>query len=452
MASTTGLAANDWILVRSDDPYAPGGSSSEGTLGHIARIRTVDSATQITTWEPSPFAYTESLNLRATKITMLERASIEGGRILCGGVGSAHSGVRFNYCDIPVCQGVSIDGAEDAGISFANCVAPQAHKCDVVRSTSPGGAIGNTGYAIAVYGGKGGSATGNRLYNSRHAVAGGGFSGVVSLGFEFIGNDVFACGFAGALTWALDCHEPCYNWKFIGNTIEGCHGGAVLRGPGTVFSSNTIRDVATSGINVQQFLNNSIGLPRMTVSDNIIENTGTFGIRALGHGNGTDKIINLVLSGNQVSGTGDHAILLEYTFGATLSSNIVSNIGGSTRNAILIRNSERVSISGGQYDSSLTTNGNGIAIENSSKITINGAHLVGSTAATNQDGIRSFGTGTNNSIIVNGCYVGGFSRYAVYTTNSDRVVVTSNDVRDVVGGTKILISGATTSVNTNNVT
>lgn len=452
LASTTGLAANDWILVRSNDPYAPGGDPSQGTLGHIARVRTVNSGTQITTWEPSPFAYTESLNLRITKVTMLEGASIEGGRILCGGVGSVHSGVRFNYCDTPMCRGVSVDGAEDSGVSFANCVAPQVHNCDVVRSTSPGGAVGNTGYAIAVYGGVGGNASGNRLYNSRHAIAGGGFSGVVSLGFEFIGNDVSACGFASALTWAVDCHEPCYNWKFIGNTISGCHGGAVLRGPGTVFSSNTVRDTVVGGVHVQQFLTNSIGLPRITVSDNVIENTGSFGIRALGHGYGTDKIINLVLSGNQVSGTGDHAILLDYTFGATLSSNIVSNIGGSGRHAVYVRNSERVSISGGQYDSSLSTNGNGIAIENSSRVTINGAHLIGSAAATNQDGIRSYGSGTNNSIIVNGCYIGGFSRYAIYTTNSDRVILTSNDVRDVVGGTKILISGATTSVNTNNVT
>ena len=452
LASTTGLAVNDWILVRSDDPYAPGGDSSQGTLGHIARIRTVDSSTQITTWEPSPFAYTESLNLRVTKVTMLEGASIEGGKIFCGGAGSVHSAVRFNYCDTPLCRGVSVDGAEDSGVSFANCVAPQVHNCDVVRSTSPGGAVGNTGYAIAVYGGVGGNASGNRLYNSRHAIAGGGFLGVVSLGFEFIGNDVFACGYASANTWAVDCHEPCYNWKFVGNTINGCHGGAVLRGPGTVFSSNTIRDTTADGVRVQQFLNNSIGLPRITVSDNLIENTGTFGIHALGHGYGTDKIINLVLSGNQVSGTGNHAIFLDYTFGATLSSNIVSNIGGSARHAVYIRNSERISISGGQYDSSLSTNGNCIAIENSSKVTINGTHLIGSTSATNQDGIRSFGSGTNNSIIVNGCYVGGFSRYAIYTTNSDRVILTSNDVRDVVGGTKILISGATTSVNANNIT
>jgi len=452
LTSTSGLVANDWIMVRSNDPYAPGGDPFQGTLGHIARIRTVNSGTQITTWEPSPFAYTESLNLRITKVTMLERASIKGGRFLWGGVGSAQSGVRFTYCDTPVCRDVSIEDAEDTGVSFANCIAPQAHNCDVARSTSPGGSIGNTGYAIAVYGGVGGNASGNRLCSSRHAIAGGAFVGVVSLGFEFAGNGVFACGSTGQLTWAVDCHEPCYHWKFIGNTITGCYGGAVLRGPGTVFSSNTIRDTVVGGVHVQQFLNNSIGLPRITVSDNIIESTGSFGISALGHGFGTDKIINLVLSGNQISDTVDHAILLDYTFGATLSSNTVSSLGGSGRSAIYIRNSERVSISGGQYDSSLSTNGHGIAIENSSKVTINSAHLVGSAAATDQDGIRSFGTGTNNSIIVNGCYVEGFSRYAFYTTNSDRVIATSNDVRNVVSATKILISGATTSVNANNIT
>lgn len=452
LASTTDLVANDWIAVRSNDPYAPGGLTAEGTLGHIARIRTVDSATQITTWEPCPFDYTESLNLRVTKLTLLENVSIEGGKILCGGVGKVHSGVRFNYCERPVIRAVEIDGAEDAGVSFAACVAPQVESCNISRSTSPGGAIGNTGYGIAVYGNKGGSARGNHLFNCRHAIAGGGFLGLVSLGFEFSGNSVFGCGFGSAPTWAVDCHEPCYHWKFIGNTISGCQGGAVLRGPGAVFVGNTVRDTVGAAVQVQQFLTNSIGLPRVVVKDNIIENCGLYGIHAQGHQYGTDKILDLVVSGNVIRGTADHSILLNYTFGATLCDNLITEIGGSGRNGMLIRNSERVVIQGGEIEATLSTNGNPITIENSSRVTVHGVQIRGSGSASIQDGIRSQGTGTNNSIIITSNCISGCSRYGVHATNSDRVIVTNNDVRDVVSATKVLLTGVTTSVNTNNIT
>lgn len=453
LTDVAGLAADDWIVVRSDDAYISGGDPLDYTLGHIARIRSVDSGVQITVWEASPFAYTAASNARIAKFTPLLGAKVTGGRILCGGVGSAHSAVRFNYCDTPVCQGVQIDSAEDTGVSYANCISPQAVGNVITKSTSPGGAIGNAGYGIAIYGGKGGRASGNRIFNCRHAVAGGAFNGVLSLGYEFVGNDAFACGNASALTWALDCHEPCYNWKFIGNTIEGCHGGAVLRGPGTVFSLNTIRDTVVGGVHVQQFANNTTGLPRITVTDNVIENTGSNAIRALGHNStASDKILQLIVSGNQISGSGDHPILLDYAFGAVVSGNVIANTGGATRNAILLRNSERVSINGGHIDCSLPTNGNGIQIENSDRITVNGVHILGSGAATNQDGVRSSGSGSNDTIIINGCFIGGFSRYAIYTTNSDRVIVTNNDVRDVASATKILLTGVVTSVNANNIT
>lgn len=452
VSSTAGLQANQWIMVRSDDPYAPGGDPAQGTLGHITKIRTVDSGTQITLWEPSPFAYTAASNARITPITLLAGAKISGGAVLCGGVGSVHSGVRFEYCLAPLAYNVSCSDAEDIGLSFANCVNPLASKNIITGSTSPGGAIGNTGYGIAVYGGKGGEALGNSIERCRHAVAGAAFNGVVSLGFTFSHNSVFACGYASANTWALDCHEPCYNWKFLGNTVIGCHGGAVLRGPGTVFVGNIIRDCVVSGVVVQQFLNNSVGLPRTVVKGNTVENTGSYGIYAQGYTVSTDKILRLVVQGNIVSGTANHAIFLDRVVGGELAGNDIGAIGGTTRVGVLIRNSDRVRVVGGQIDCGLSTNGNGITIEDSSRVSVVGVQLYGSSGATNQDGIRAQGSGTNTSIIINGNYIGGFARYAVHTTNTDRVIVTNNDVRDVVGGTKIFLSGATTTVNANNIT
>ena len=446
MADTAGLAAGDWVLIRSDDPYITGGDPLAATLGHMTRIKSVDSATQVTLRERCPFAYTAASNARVTKATMLEGVRVTGGNILCGGIGSVHNGFLFAYCDSPHISGVLVQGAEDCGINFANCVNQIASGNVIDDSTSPGGAIGNTGYGIVVTGGRGGKAVGNTMSNCRHAIAGGSYVGVVSIGFTASHNDAYGGGVA------LDFHEECYGWKYVGNTVIGCVGGAVLRGPGTMFDGNAIRDCGGNGVEVRQYKNNTVGLPRMSVCNNTIENTSLYGIAAIGHTVTTDKILGLILSGNQIKGTLEHGIILDYVVGAVIANCNISGIGGSSRTGMLIRNSERVAINGGQIEANMPSNSNGITIENSDRVTINGVHLIGSAGAVSQDGIRSSGTGSNDSIIINGCYIGGFSRYAVHTTNSDRVIVTSNDVRDVVGGVKIAITGATTSINANNIT
>lgn len=66
--------------------------------------------------------------------------------------------------------------------------------------------------------------------------------------------------------------------------------------------------------------------------------------------------------------------------------------------------------------------------------------------------VPSCGRANNVHVGVSNAVVFDCGRHAVNTTNYDRVIVTSSDLRDVVSATKILISGATTQVTADNIT
>lgn len=80
IASTTGWASGDWILVRAT--ANPGGfwpnTNSNAMRGEFVRIRSVDSATQVTVWSPLEDTYTTAMTCFATKVTFWRSAGVEG--------------------------------------------------------------------------------------------------------------------------------------------------------------------------------------------------------------------------------------------------------------------------------------------------------------------------------------------------------------------------------------
>jgi len=449
VSSTSTLAANDWVMLRSNDLYAAGAAPGLATLGHFARIRTIDSGTNLTLYTRSPFTYNTANNARLTKLALLGGAKIEGGQIVMGGVGSAHTGVRFEYCLNPRIEQTQISGGEDTGVTFALCVNPVAYLVTILNSTSPGGSIGNTGYGIANYSCEAGAVIGGYFFNCRHSVSGGASAGfVIPKSFNVTKTYSFACGLN---TWALDCHEPCFEWIFEGNVTEGGAGGLVIRGPGTKAHNNLIRHPAGSGIYIGQFNNNTSGLPDVDVSNNEIIGAGTYGIHFVGNTVPGDLVHTSLVKNNTVRDSSLHAVLVQYASGIDLSGTIVSGVGGTFQMGIYLQNSNKVTISSGVLEMTAAGNGNAVFVENTSRVRLSNLIMTGNASASTQDAIRANASSAQQGLTVVACDAVNFGRYALHTTNTDRVIATNNDFRDVVSATKILISGATTSVNTNNI-
>lgn len=121
---------------------------------------------------------------------------------------------------------------------------------------------------------------------------------------------------------------------------------------------------------------------------------------------------------------------------------------GSARSGVYLNNCTGASVTGGRYDLSAAANAAPVYVESCTGVRVTDATLLGTAAATNQDGVRATGT---TGLSVRGVIASGVSRYGVYTTTTDRVIVAHCDMKDATSATKILVSGATTFIVQDNI-
>lgn len=505
--TTTGFAADDYVVIRSAEAYMDGVSGSTVTRGHITRIKSIDSSSAATLTERSPFAYTAASTGTVQKITPVNGVQIVGGQILGGGTGKAHSAISAAYTVDLLVDGVSIDGCEDAGVAVYAGVDPIVQNCRIENCTSPGGAVGNTGYGVAFYNGtRGGIARQNKFNRCRHPVSGG--ADIISTYCRVEGN-ISEDGGIG--TDGYDCHEPCFWWSFVGNTALGGDGGILIRGQYTTVERNTVIGVEGEGITVKTFDTNTDGVSGTRLVENRIERVGGSGIAlegdsttqrvknttligndihdaaffgvyatfvdglniSAGHMAGLSSVtgtngsavrltgtasgdnLNVKINGVSITSTQRHGIHLDYTAGASVSDCDISGVGVGTSgcSAIYANTCSAVTVNGGRMAVAATATQGVIQADTVNNIVVSGVQITGNAGNAQQDGIRVFSTaGSNTTAIVSACSIGSVGRHGVYTTSTDRVIVTNTDARGASHGTKINISGATTSVNANNVT
>lgn len=504
VTSTATLAAGDAIVLRSDEQFMAGVVGSPVQRGHITRIKSIDSGTLFTLDERTPFSYASGSNARIEKITPVRDVTISGGMVIGGGVGKVHNGVYAYATENLRVHGVTIQDMEDCGVQTRYSINALVDKCVIEDSTSNAG-IGNTGYGVCFFDGtRDSSIVGNTFRRCRHAVAGG--SQIISLYCTVSGNVA-----NDSSNHAYDCHEPCFWWAFTGNRATGGSGGLVIRGQHTLVQANVIANMTSSAIRVRSFYDNMEGLSGTQVLDNEISYCEGGGILIEGtsinnrvgftnvRGNqvrfcGQDSIIifygiNVSVKGNQVrsvagftgtggstirvvgAATGDnvnidisdnvldrplrHGINAQWVTGLKMDGNVISRVGVSPMGSpFFLVGCQRVSIAGGQGVADLVGNGPPISLDRCSRVTIGGGIVLqGNPSNTAQDGIRAFSAaGTMPTLIVSNAIVAGCGRNAINTTDYDRVVVTSSDLRDVSHATKISIVGATTQVTADNIT
>lgn len=263
------------VLIKSGERPLPGMTRTDRNTGELVRVKQSDSATT-TISAGLYFSYSNGLAI-ATPITPLKGVRISGsGTIICGGVGSGHSGIFISYAVRPTVSGVRIIGAEDVGIIFEYCWVPQVTEPHVENSTS-NPALGNTGYGVLFGGGvRGGIVTRAVLYNCRHGIAGGGRHPAIFCTVDRSYAD-------DAL---LDCHEPTFEWQFFGNTTTGGNEGLLLRGQHVTSVLNRVFDSANAAIRFKTWdgVNTQRGL--RSLFDRVVR--AKTGIQALGASDGVE--------------------------------------------------------------------------------------------------------------------------------------------------------------------
>lgn len=488
VTSTATLAVGNLVRISSTQFFMDGVSSGTNLRGELHRILTIDDATNFSIEGEMLFSYTTAATAVVRKITPVSFLGVSNLNLTMGGVGSAHAAMQVTYGQDVDIQDVNVLDAEDVGIGLITCFGGRVENCRARNSTSPGGAIGVTGYGVALY-----DATrdvvveGLRAENCRHAVAGGRTYPVVFITVSNCSSDD-----SGLSAKAFDCHEPCFYWTFKDNKVTGGEGGFVIRGQYITLRGNHVERTASNGIQVEMFITNTDGQSGIVIDGNTILNTGSNGILL----DGTEGVIKHAVISNNVCRANELNAIYTWliqnvriadndTEGATGASGTQGNgyyIDGDTSNhsqnvsitgcgskgqprsgiladfvdglvisgfesegnalhAIELTNCTDVDILGGGVEASGNAASNAVSSTSCDRVSIIGLKGTGSTSNATSDGVRASGTSKVDLTVV-GCTFHNFGRAAVNVTGTDHVIIVGNNGRTCSAAAKFLVAGA----------
>ncbi|MDZ4233910.1 MAG: right-handed parallel beta-helix repeat-containing protein, partial [Dietzia sp.] len=426
ISSTATLAVGDLVLISNDERPIPGMTRTVLDKAELNTVQSVDSATQITVSGGALFAY-GATSLTVRKVTPAENVTVKNGRIIMGGIGSAHNGINVQNGRNVTVENVTIVGAEDQAIGFQTVWGGRVSGCDIRNSTSST-TLGNTGYAVSISEAAAHIAVeGNQFYNCRHFVAGGG-----SWPSAFV--DITGNHGRKASDFGYDCHEPTLYWSFRNNTATGVVGGFIIRGQHITVDGNTVTDATGVAVRCASFdgVSEQVGL---TVTNNRISKCAA-GIEVDGKNTGGDTVDaikkDLIVSGNTVREVTYSGIRVRHFKGAILEGNHVQGVAGE--DGIIIDGlsvavpGEDLTVSDNQVREVSGTSRYGIRINNAIRVLVDGCAVSETTA----EGIN-----------LTGCFDASVTGCRTYRANSAglridggaRVNVTGGNYSDAISAT-----------------
>lgn len=489
ITTTTGLKAGDLVLIKNNEKAVAGFARSDRVKGEFKRIVSIVSPTEVTLDSGVYLDYGTS-GLSLVKINPAT-VRISNLNVVCGGVGSGHTGVHLMYNADSVLADITVVGGEDNGICVRRSYGIQVDRPQVTGSTSST-TLGNTGYGVSVIEGSAHVNVSNGQFrNCRHFVAGGGIWPAAYVRISGSrGEDSSAAGF--------DCHESTFYWTFEGNTVIGAvSDGFLIRGQNITLKDNMavdcpgvgFRGATWDGVTEQAGLvfdgnravkcGNGISILGAAFSDtgpSIKRNIRVANNRVsecLYGGISIQNFDNVIVTGNNVSSiTGGSGIYLYGLSASELSTNVnasnnVVNYAGSiaTHVGVKVANVNRANVSNTSVRSvsgygmefvgcnEIVLSGNNstnnayyaLMIDTVNTASVNGGEYSSSTNASG-DGIRCVGS-SNVSIVGT---VTANPRYGINATGCQNVIISLNNVRSNGAGSKIYTATSTNVVNVNN--
>lgn len=224
-----GLAAGDYVAISSDESW----SSYQETLSkRETRLVASVSGTTVTLAEPLQDSYAISgKTIVLWKVVPTVAFRMEGGEVRGAGGATTQFGIELVSTRGAELRNVRVRDARCQGIRVFGSLDFLVSGCDVQGSNQSG-----IGYGIEATGERG-RVIGNTLRDCRHGIdVHGGDGAPISRGITIQGNNVSNCSSAG-----LSSHGGAEFCSWIGNTVDGCGGGLILRSPHNTVKGNVFR-------------------------------------------------------------------------------------------------------------------------------------------------------------------------------------------------------------------
>lgn len=335
---SSGLVANDWIRINSDDEYDP--SSTSTTLGELVQVLSV-SDTEVTLASPLRDSY--STNVRIYPVTPVKDVVISGGTIKGNFTPNTNkTGIYMSLVVNGEINGTKTEGIDRSHISIIDCVNVWTRDTKHIWANHD-----NQAYGVSFADCTRNSGTTRGWFSDvRHALSTNNSSlngGIVrDITFSYSTVQYTSLALAGGSGGdALDTHTAAEDIKILFNDVMG----SSLQGinfectSGTI-QGNIVRNTQSTGISVH---NESGRVGKIRVIDNEVEFAGSGGIsvRAGSRGGVTTRYESIVVTGNSVSDVTGVGIRVgfattAYERGAVVANNTVTRSTGVGLNCTLI--------------------------------------------------------------------------------------------------------------------
>ena len=321
VTSTSGLSEGDWLFVASGTAW-----SSEANLSELFRVRSVDSATQVTLETPTNSTFATSAGATFKKCNLeVQNVTLRNVTIVGAGNGQEQQGLKALYCYGIKLEAVTFRDFDAAGAVFSGSINCRVRACDFRKANRAG-----SGYGVSIEGCRGCSVKNSWFSWMRHGISLGGDE--ISRYVNLQGNHVDYCGDAG-----IDSHSAAQFVTIQGNTVAcndssadwaGNHDGIMFQGADAVIKGNIVRRPADVGIWAQLLVTGADKAPSVVIQGNQIVEPGNRGIYVLNQG---QTMRGVVVNGNTVKGArGTNASIQVYAlsksiFQTAVNSNVVED-------------------------------------------------------------------------------------------------------------------------------
>lgn len=242
VGSTATLSVDDIVFLSSAKVWD---SVTSVTYGQLGRIKSIDSATQVTLYEKVVVSFNTADSATIAKISPLRNITYRRVNLIGGGA-NTQTGFDFRYCEnvnIIGCETYNIDYLH---IGFRQCYAPLVDNCHMRKATATGLAYG-VGIIDACYAPRVISSWG---YDLKHTVT---IGGTVGLNLHSM---VESCHAMASKDAGFDSHPSSMFTTFSNNEVQMSaaqfgstnHDGLISQGAHTTFIGNTISGAMNNSI------------------------------------------------------------------------------------------------------------------------------------------------------------------------------------------------------------
>ncbi len=297
VASTTGLAVGDWVLIQSTKVWS---SASGGVVGELARIKTVDSGTQAAIETPARSTYNTADTATVTKVNQtVAGVTLRNMKFIGSGIGGQQRLFQAAYTRDIVIENCESTGFDNTHYDFWLVARARVDNVKCREAT-----LAATAYGVCIERGcRDVSVTNSFFSYMRHGVTVGG-SAWVNRYIRIENNHAEYMIDAG-----FDSHPLCQYIVFDGNTVicrdetdAGNTDGLTCQAADYTISNNIIVRPYSTGIYAQNLSTGCETAIGGTITGNQVIEPGGVGIYVLNQAAATMR--GVAVTGNRVTGAG----------------------------------------------------------------------------------------------------------------------------------------------------